>query len=142
VGVGEELLAIVKRIEAKVDALSKGGGASTESAVAPDSDLDSEWGDEEIKKDPPRWKGESKAPCHMSETSAEYLDEYASFKDYCAERDTEKANELGTTGNDEETAKKLKYAGYGRKSARRARGWAARLRAGWKPATQAAGGDW
>lgn len=132
-GAGEDILRVLARIEAKVDALSKGGGASTQSAVAPDSDLDSEYGDEEIKKDPPRWKGDTFAPCHMSEASADYLDCYAEFKDYCAEKDTEKANELGASGDDEEAKKKLKYAGYGRKSARRARGWAARLRSGWKP---------
>lgn len=96
--------------------------------VAADSDLDSQWGDEEIKKSPPRWKGEDFAGKKMSQTSPEFLECFAEFCDWKAERDDEKAATL--TG--EEADKKRKYAGYSRKTAARARGWAARLRAGWK----------
>ena len=106
------------------------GAASSASAIAPDSDLDSQWGDEEIKKDPPRWKktgGPSFANRHMSECSPEFLDCYAEFKDWTASQNDEKAR-----GNGPDGAKFTKYAGYDRKSAARARGWAQRLRNGWK----------
>lgn len=99
-------------------ATSTGGGAG--GGVASERELDSEHGDPIIRKDPPRWSGESFVGCHYSQTTPEYLDEVAGFKDWQASK------------NDGVEAKK-KYAAYDRKDAARARGWAARMRAGWKP---------
>lgn len=82
--------------------------------VASDADLDGKYGDEQVKKDPPRWEGDRVAPCRMSECSPEYLDALADFLQWKADNPREG---------------KEKYASYDRKSAARARGWAARKRA-------------
>lgn len=103
--------------------------SATGGNAAPDRDLDSQWGDEQIKKDPPRWKkagGASYEGSHMSECDPEFLDVLAEFKEWTAGQNDEKAH-----GNGPDGAKFAKYAGYDRKSAARARGWAARLRSGW-----------
>lgn len=132
-----ELAAMEKRLNARIDALRgavPAGGAAN--GVASDRDLDSEWGNEEVRKDPKRWKGESFAGKRMNECPPEFLDELAGHFDYKSEREAEDA----ATTDDEQVAKdKKKYSGYSRKSAARARGWAARLRAGWKPAAADAG---
>jgi hypothetical protein len=89
--------------------------------VADDADLDGEWGDPEVRKDPPRWAGPPMVGRKYSQTSAEYLDSLAGFLAWKAGKDDEKG--------DEQSAK---YAGYARKDAARARGWAARMRSpGW-----------
>jgi hypothetical protein len=110
-----EILKVVKRIDAKVN----GGGAGGE--VASDADLDGKYGDEEIRRDPTAkyWDGESYAGCRMSECPSDYLDAYAKYKDACAFMNAKEGKE-----------DKAKYVGYDRKSAVRARGWAARVRAG------------
>jgi hypothetical protein len=115
----EEVLAALRVVLLEVRALCKEVAALRSSApaaptVAPDSDLDGQYGDEEVRKDPPRWKGAPTAPCRMSECSPDYLDELAEFFDFKAGRPR--------TG-------KEKYVAYDRKSAARARGWAARKRA-------------
>lgn len=101
-------------------ATTSGSGAG--GGVASERELDSEHGDPIIRKDPPRWSGESFVGAHYSEATPEYLDDLASFNDWKASK------------NEGVEAKK-KYAAYDRRDAARARGWAARLRAGWKPAT-------
>jgi hypothetical protein len=95
--------------------------ASTE--VASDTDLDSPHGDPEVRRDPPRWDGPSFKGRHFSQTSPEYLDDLAGFLDWRASKE-------------EEEPDKKQYAKYSRLDAKRARGWAARLRG--RPATQAA----
>lgn len=110
------------RIEAKLDQLLAAKSAARPASfggVAPASDLDGEWGNPEVRKDPPRWDGPSFAGRKYSECPADFLESLAGFLDWAA-------------GKDEETgdAQKLKYAGYKRKDAARARGWAARVLAG------------
>jgi len=90
-------------------------------AVASDYDLDGEYGDEIIKKDPPRWKGESFAGCKMSQCSSEYLRQLAGFSDWKADKDTEQGTYKNAKG--ETVPTKPQYA---RKTAARARGWAKR----------------
>ena len=126
-GAGEEILTVLKRVEEKLDRVLAGGTMAANNAgeIASDADLDSQYGDEEVKKDPPRWSGDPVAPTRMSLCSAEYLDVLATFHDWKADQDEGKARTL--TGEAQE--KKLRYAGYERKSARRARGWARRNRA-------------
>ena len=94
------------------------GGA----AVADDEELDGQWGDPVVKKNPTDrfWKGQGFVGKHLSECSPEFLDAYAKYKDVCA-----KLKEK------DEDPKKRKYAEYDRTDAGRARGWARRLRAGW-----------
>lgn len=93
---------------------------ATTGAIAPDSDLDGQWGDPDVRKDPPRWNGPSYAGRRYSQCPPEYLDVLASLFDWKAGKDDEKGTDEGK-----------KYAGYARKDAARARGWAKRLRDGW-----------
>ena len=90
-------------------------------AVADDAELDSNYGNPDVRKDPPRWKGDSFKGKKYSACSPEYLDALAGFLDWQAGKDDEKGTDDGK-----------KYAGYARKDSARARGWAKRLRAGWK----------
>lgn len=97
---------------------------SSGGAVATDSDLDSQWGDEPIKKMPTAkyWQGDDFTGSTMSECPADFLDAFAKYKEACAYMGDKSA-----AAGDE---KKAKYAGYDRKSAARARGWAKRIREG------------
>lgn len=113
-------------IKAKMDALAaqpRPASAAPSGEVASDSDLDGQFGNPEIRKDPPRWKGESYAGQHYSAAPAEYLESLAGFLIWCADRDEQ-------TGD----ADKIKYAGYKRRDAARARGWAKRKLEGKAPA--------
>lgn len=92
-----------------------GGAASGGGAVAPDSDLDSQWGDPAIRFDSKKWAGESMVGRKFSETTAEYLDILADTKEWQA--------------NNPKPGKE-RFADYDRRDAARARGWAARLRRG------------
>lgn len=98
-------------------AASKGASPSPapSGGVAPASDLDSKYGDEKIKMNPRDWKGTPRKGQTMSQAEPEFLDMYAESMDYFA-------------GKNEDPTK----AGYDRRSASRARGWAARMRGGWK----------
>lgn len=92
-------------------------------AVAADSDLDGRYGDPEVKaKDPRDWTGEPMQGRRFSECPAEYLEMVAERLDYFAEKNA--------TGTEEEQKK----ARYQKLDAARARGWAKRVRAGYKPA--------
>lgn len=135
-GVGEEILRELRELHAKVDRLLTVPHSSGGATVADDRDLDSQWGDEEIKKDPKRWDGASHVGKRMSECDPAFLDAYAEFKDWAANMDEKKAKEA----SGDEAEKKEKYARYGRKTAARARGWSARLRSGWKPPEKPATG--
>lgn len=106
---------------------SGGGGKASargqqRGAVANERELDSDRGDPTVKKDPTRWKGESRVGYRYSECEPEYLDVMADLKDWMADNPR--------PGSDP------KYASYDRKDAARARGWAKRIRDGW---TQQAG---
>jgi hypothetical protein len=126
-----EILRTVQRIEAKVGAAPAGAPAATEGgAVATDADLDSDYGDPKVRKDPPRWKGRSFEGKAYSETAPEFLDELAGFLDWQAGNNNEKALALKGSGDDRAAADQTKYARYSRTDAGRARGWAARMRSG------------
>lgn len=96
--------------------LSARPAAAPQPSVAGDADLDGQYGDPEVKKNPPRWTGTPEAPRRMSECSPEFLAELASFHDW----------RVGVAEDD-------KKRGYAAKDAARARGWRARILAGWKP---------
>jgi len=136
----EERLAVLEHRVATLETVRAAAPAarpaSAPGAVATDYDLDGKYGDEEIRRDPPRWEGaEKNAGKKMSDCSAEYLDELASFFDWQADKDEEKG---GTYTAADGTVKQAKPE-YKRKSAARARGWAARKRSGWKPKTNGGG---
>jgi hypothetical protein len=85
--------------------------------IASDADLDGKYGNLPIKaKDPREWTGVSQVGKLPSECPPEYLDLCVSRADYFSGIETD--------------AKKLRY---NRLDASRWRGWAQRLRNGWKP---------
>jgi hypothetical protein len=110
------------------------GGASAPSgggAVASDYDLDSEYGDPAVRKNPSRWTGADFAGCKMSECPPEYLDAVASLFDWMADKDDE-AGRNGETYLSKKTGQPVAKSGaFKRKDAARARGWAKRKRDGW-----------
>lgn len=114
-------------IEARLAALESRPAQPTgrgPGAVADDRELDSDKGNPTIRRDPKRWLasgGASFVGARYSECPADYLDEVASFCEWAASK------------NDRELAAddpKRKYIDYDRRDAARARGWAARIRAG------------
>lgn len=112
---------------AKLDALAAKPAAAVArpaGALADAADLDGQYGDPQVRKDPPRWSGASYAGKHYSECPPEYLETLAGLLDWQAGKDMEKGDEQS-----------VKYAGYKRKDAARARGWAKRLLDGWKKAS-------
>jgi hypothetical protein len=93
--------------------------------IAPNSDLDGKYGDPIVNaKDPRDWTGPSMKGRRFSECSSEYLEMVASRLDFFAEK-AEAEGKLASNGKPE--------APYRRRDAARARGWAKRIRAGWKP---------
>ena len=87
--------------------------------VASDAELDSQYGDPEIKYDPKEkwWTGASFVGRTFSRCSPEYLDAYA------------KSCEARAYAISKDPEGDPKKAGYAAKDARLARGWAARVRA-------------
>lgn len=81
--------------------------------IASDEDLDGKYGNPEIRRDPPRWQGESMVGRKFSECPPEYLDTLAGFNDWRADQDEKKGDP------------RAKWA---RLDAGRARGWARRVR--------------
>lgn len=113
-------------IESKLDKVLKATLSQSGGEVADDRDLDSEWGDPVIKFDlrETDWQGASMEGKRFSQCPVEWLDAKAksdaSYAEYL--RGPKK-------GTDED----LKKATYREKDAARARGWAKRLRSGWRP---------
>jgi hypothetical protein len=107
-----------------------GGGASPGGAVASDRDLDSQYGDPEVRFDPKRWTGESWKGAKFSECPPAFLECLAEFFDWSAGKDE--------ASGDPDLVKK---AGYRRKDAARARGWARRNASKPQQPRQAAGLD-
>lgn len=108
--------------------------------VASDGELDSQYGNPEVKaKDPRDWTGDTMKGRRFSECPPAYLDLVADRLVYFAEQAEEHMTDQQTP--ETERAELKKKAHYNRKDAARARGWAARLRNGWTPpaATEAFG---
>jgi hypothetical protein len=107
------------------------GGSVGDNAIADDADLDSQYGNPEIRKDPPRWTGPSFVGAKYSDTTPEYLENLASFLDWKA-RESDKKNEMANNGKPRSM--------YLKKDAARARGWRKRLlersRGGGRPAAR------
>ncbi len=121
----QDVIDTLKSIDASLKALLALQRGAQPALVASDSDLDGQWGDPVIRaKDPRDWTGESQLGKPFSECPAPYLDLVAARLDFFAEKaDAEQA--LTTSGKP--------VAPYNRRDAARARGWAARIRRGWKP---------
>lgn len=129
----QAILSAIVRIEAQLAELRALVGASpapspaptratSTAAVAPaepDVDIDGPHGNPEIRRDPPKWTGESFAGRRYSDATPQYLRELAGFKVWSARKNDEKA----AAGD----ASAEKYARYDRLDAARARKWALRL---------------
>src|SRR5579859_8084351 len=89
----EKILRGVTLLVVHLGALPKQAGAANGAArIATDSEIDDpEWGDKEIRKDPPRWKGESFKGQRWSQTTPEYLDALAGFLDWASGKKREEA---------------------------------------------------
>lgn len=111
-----ESLALLRSIDASLKTLIRMQASTTgpSASVASDADLDGQYGNPEVRaKDPRDWTGEPMKGRRFSECPPDYLDMIADRFDYFASK--------------EEDPKK---AGYSRKDAARARGWAKRIREG------------
>lgn len=108
------------------------GAQPASGTIASDADLNGKYGDPAVKaKDPRDWTGESQLGKPFSECPPEYLEMVADRLDYFTTQNEEAIADPDTP--DDERAKLKKNNLYNRKDASRARGWAARIRGGWKP---------
>jgi hypothetical protein len=115
---------LLRSIDASLKQLVRVLSAQQGPVVADDRDLDSKYGDPVVKFLPRDWSGDDYREYRFSECPVSLLDMLADAFDYFAR----KAEETG------EEYKGKPTAPYKRKDAARARGWAKRLRAGWKGA--------
>lgn len=129
VATNEQLEARVAELERVIGALKSalGGGAPSIGGDATDAELDGKYGNPKIKFDPKRWIGPRFKGRLASMCDPAFLDVYADTLEY-----------LGQKNADAGEADKAKYD---RLDARRVRGWARRLRAGWKPRSAARAPD-
>ncbi len=128
----DDLLRVLQSIDAKLGRLvtERAPGpvkavpapAASPAVVASDDDLDGPYGDPEVRigKAPRGWTGEPMKGRKFSECPALFLDALANMYDWFAQQEPDP-----------------KKVHYNRKYAARARGWAARIRAGYKPMTAA-----
>lgn len=125
----EKLSLLVSHLGADKKSEAQGGDRSEKAEVATDDELDGEWGNPEVRKDPPAkyWKKGTPAELldiscvgmRFSDCPADYLEALAKYKESSAW--VKEKN----SPNDEQ---QMKYASYDRRDARRARGWALRNR--------------
>lgn len=126
----KEMLAVAKARKAAPPAAP---AQQSSGSVASDADLDSQYGDPQVTFNPRDWPGTSCKGLQMSQCPAEFLDMIAETFEYFA-RKAEENNETTSSGKP--------VAGFKRKDAARARGWAKRVREGKVAAPAAAGDDW
>ena len=120
-GAGDDILAVLKRLEGKVDRLLLAEMLREIPAVADDALLEEKGGDPQSKIAMRKWVGKDYKGKRFSECSPEYLDKLADTLMWMAHNPREGV------------ADALKFARFNALDAGRARGWAKRLRAGWKP---------
>lgn len=120
----ERLRAIHAEMGTIIASMGGGGTVATNGSgpIADDRELDSQYGNPEVRFDPKRWTGASYKGRKYSECPSDFLETLASFLDWSAGKDE--------ASGDPELVKK---AGYRRRDSSRARGWA-RRNAGKTPA--------
>lgn len=117
-------------------ALGERTSTATPNAI-PDRLLDGQYGDPIVKaKSPKDWMGDDMTGKRFSECPPAYLDLVADRCEYFINKNTDALKDVT---DDEEEAKLRKDIKYGTLDRDRAIGWAARLRAGWRPPAQAGG---
>jgi hypothetical protein len=124
VSASEETLALLRRIAASNDAILaalQSGASGGAGAVASDRDLDGKYGDPEVRMRVKDWSGPDMKGRKYSKCPAEFLELLAGTLEWAAG----KADE-----NHEKTDSGKPVSQYRRADAARARGWAARIRAG------------
>lgn len=125
----DEAIALLRNIDATLKELltlskTKRAAKAPDATVADDVDLDSQYGDEQLRAKMPRdWSGDDYKGSRMSNCPPELLEMIADRCDYFAQQNDEK-------GEKDDQGRPKSF--YDRRTARRARGWAARLRRGWK----------
>jgi hypothetical protein len=127
----QAIITLLVSIDASLRALVGARGVATDTTSAPaadarcadDRDLDSQYGDEEVRFNPRDWTGPAMKGRRMSECPPDFLDMLAETLDYFARKNAG-AGAMTTGGKPK--------ADFDRRGAARARGWARRLRAGWK----------
>jgi hypothetical protein len=117
-GIDEKVSVLVEHLGAMRTPSASNGEASKPKKVADDFDLDGQYGNPPVRKDPPAkyWSGESYAGMRFSECPAEYLEALGRYLDSCAYMKRTKPKD----------DKDIKYAEYDEMNAARARGWAQR----------------
>lgn len=118
---GERAIDLLESIDASLKQLLKAMSANAPKATA--RDLDSQYGNPEVRFMPRDWTGPSYKGRKFSECPAEMLDMLASTLDYFGDKDEAE----GAV-----TSKGKPSAPFKRQDAARARGWAARIRGGWQ----------
>lgn len=117
----DEALVLLRSIDASLKQLVSQLRTAQPPTVASDRDLDSEYGNPLVKFNPRDWTGETMKGARFSQCPAPFLDLLAETFDYFAKQ---------AEANNELTNKGKPAAPYKRTDAARARGWAARVRAG------------
>lgn len=124
-GASEATIALLTSIDSTLKHVLKALTANAPKAIADARDLDSQYGNPTVRFMPRDWTGPSFKDRRFSDCPPEMLDMLASTLDYFADKDE---NEGATT------TKGKPSAPFKRADAARARGWAQRIRGGWKPA--------
>ena len=140
----EDVIVTLRSIDASLKLLTQHFGcnqhehtANGPAAMATDADLDGKYGNPEVKaKDPRDWTGDNMNGKKFSECPPAYLDLVASRLDFFIEKTAQEAADAANSDEREALKKKNHYQ---KLDAARARGWAARIRAGYvAPAVDAA----
>lgn len=137
VSVSEETTALLRSIDLTLKTLltlaqqrktKQTATTPAQPAKATDADLDSKYGNGPVKFNPKDWSSGSCKGKPYSDCPPQFLEMLSDTFDYFAQK-AEESGEM-TTGNPPKPVAPFK-----RREALRCRGWAARLRAGWKPPT-------
>ena len=125
----EETLSLLRSIDGTLKAMLALAKRRTpaQKIIASDRDLDSKYGDPIVTFNPRDWSGDSFKGCNLSQCPAEFLDLLAETYAYFAQKN----EEAGAV-----TDKGKPKAEFDRRSEGRARGWAKRVRDGWRAPVQ------
>lgn len=132
----DEVIGLLRSIDASLKLLVQQQKATAPKPVASDRDLDGKYGDPILRFIPRDWTGASFKNCHFSQCPADLLDIVAESLEWFGKQADEKG-ELTDRGKP--------VGDYKRADAARARGWAKRIREGKVPAAAAAdtpSSDW